>query len=72
MKGEAQNIYVKYLSVLTPEKTEKKIKTEMKLSTLIFLKVARISLAAFPLTFVNSLVQKTLLKLINSSKTCQA
>ena len=44
----------------------------MKLSTLIFLKSARISLATFPLMFVNSLVQKTLLKLINSSKTCQA
>ena len=44
----------------------------MKLGVLIFLKSARISLAAFPLTFVNSLEQKTLLKLISSSKTCQA
>ena len=36
----------------------------MELSALIFLKSARISLAAFPLTFVNGLVQKTLWKLI--------
>ena len=44
----------------------------MKLSILIFLKSARISPAAFSLTFVNSLTPKNLLKLINSSKTCQA
>ena len=34
----------------------------MKLSILIFLKSARISPAAFPLTFINSLVQKSLIK----------
>ena len=34
----------------------------MKLSILIFLKLARISPAAFPLTFVNSPVQKNLIK----------
>ena len=59
LKGEAQNIYVRYLKVLTPGKTENKIKTEMKLSILIFIKPARISPAAFQFTFVNSLVQNT-------------
>ena len=34
----------------------------MKLSILIFLKSARISPAAFPLTFVNILVQKNRIK----------
>ena len=63
MKGEAQKIYVRYLKVLTSNKTEKEIiKFAMKLSILIFLKSASISLAAFPLTFVNSVVQKKLIK----------